>query len=153
MRNRLPMERVSMAVLTLAALTTLAPNVRAQSAPAPAVVDPNVIYACYIPTFGTVYRIKTSDTREKCASASHVMFSFNETGPQGPAGPQGPGPAGTGRSRRRDGSAGPSGTPRVRRGPPGPAATAPPLTSSPSWRMALPDRALSRSTCPQGRMS
>jgi hypothetical protein len=102
--------RMSMAGLALAALTALTPNVQAQSAPAPAVVDPNVIYACYIPTSGTVYRIKTSDTREQCASASHVMFSFNQTGPQGPAGPQGPqGVAGATGATGQQGPVGPAG--------------------------------------------
>jgi hypothetical protein len=114
MRNNVPTaRRASTAGLALAALAALAPNVRAQSAPAPAVADPNIIYACYIPTSGTVYRIKTSDTREQCASSSHVMFFFNETGPRGPQGPAGPagpvGPAGPTGATGPQGPAGPTG--------------------------------------------
>ena len=111
MRNSLPVGcRASTAGLVVVALAALAPNVQAQSAPAPAVVDPNIIYACYVPNSGTVYRIKTSDTREKCASSTHVMFSFNATGPQGPAGPQGAqGPAGPTGATGAQGPAGPTG--------------------------------------------
>lgn len=121
MRNLLPIgRRVSTAGLALAALAALVPNVQAQSAPVPAVVDPNIIYACYIPTSGTTYRIKTSDTREVCASTSHVMFFFNQTGPQGPQGPAGPagpvGPAGPTGATGPQGPAGPT-------GPQGPAGT------------------------------
>ena len=57
--------------------------------------DPNVLYACYVPNSGTVYRIRTTDTKQNCASATHVLFSFNQTGPQGPKGDKGdPGPQG-----------------------------------------------------------
>jgi hypothetical protein len=107
--------------LTLAATAVLASSALAQSAPAPAAAaaaDPNVIWACYVSTSGTVYRIKTTSTRETCTSPQHVMFSFNETGPQGPQGPAGPqgavGPAGV------QGPAGPTGA----TGPQGPAGSA-----------------------------
>lgn len=66
-----------------------------------------LMYACYVPMTGTVYRIKApgapSDcTKPKSSSANghseHIQFVFNATGPMGPAGPQGPqgevGPAG-----------------------------------------------------------
>lgn len=36
----------------------------------------NVMHACYVPASGTVYRIKTGDTKESCASDQHVAFSW-----------------------------------------------------------------------------
>lgn len=84
--------RALAAGLTLAAIAALARDARAQS-PDP-VPDPNVIWACFVPVSGTVYRIKTADTKESCSSPKHVMFSFNQTGPAGAQGPAGA--AGTG---------------------------------------------------------
>jgi hypothetical protein len=56
--------------------------------------DPEIIYACYVPASGTVYRIKTPGGPQACHD-SHTEFSWNAEGPQGPAGPEGPaGPAG-----------------------------------------------------------
>src|SRR3954452_11988420 len=53
------------------------------------------IYACYVPSSGTVYRIKAPGLKDDCNSPQHVQFSWNEAGTQGPAGPAGPtGPAG-----------------------------------------------------------
>ena len=44
-----------------------------------------------------MYRVRTQDTKENCASPKHVLFWFNQTGPEGPQGPPGPqGPAGEG---------------------------------------------------------
>src|SRR5262249_7238526 len=73
--------------------------------------DPNVLWACYVPQSGTVYRIKTANTKEICSSTQHVMFSFNQTGPQGPAGPQG-----TAGAAGAQGPAGPAGPPRPQGG-------------------------------------
>jgi hypothetical protein len=59
------------------------------------VTPPVIFWGCYVPTTGTVYRIKTADTREKCVAANHVEFFWNQVGPQGPQGLQGPaGPQG-----------------------------------------------------------
>jgi len=71
----------------LAALLALPAAAAAQTATA--TPDPNVIYACYVPSSGTVYRIRTTDTKQNCASTAHVLFSFNQTGPQGPKGDKG----------------------------------------------------------------
>jgi hypothetical protein len=125
MRYRLSLARRSAAIaLTAVAGAALASDVRAQSAPAPAAVDPNIIYMCYVPSSGTTYRIKTSDTREVCAASTHVMFYFNQTGPagpQGPAGPTGPqGPAGPTGATGATGPQGPAG-PVGPQGPTGPA--------------------------------
>jgi hypothetical protein len=80
----------------------------------PAPAAPVLIYACYVPQSGTVYRIREADTRENCASDQHVEFFWNEQGPEGPPGPPGPqGPAGPA------GAQGPAGPP----GPQGPAGT------------------------------
>ena len=109
--------RLLPAGLALAALAASAPALRAQTT----TPDPNVIYACYVPTSGTVYRIKTADTKENCSSSTHVMFFFNRTGPQGPAGPQGEtGPAGP---AGPTGPQGPAGSPGAQ-GPAGASATA-----------------------------
>lgn len=113
-----PTRRLLPAGLALAALAASAPAARAQ---APNPVDPNVIYACYVPTSGTVYRIKTADTKASCSSTTHVEFFFNVTGPQGPAGPAGPqGPAGPTGATGATGPAGPAG-PTGPQGPAGPA--------------------------------
>jgi len=50
---------------------------------------PALIYACYVPVSGTVYRIKETDVRQTCASPQHVEFNWNQQGPVGPQGPQG----------------------------------------------------------------
>ncbi|MFL5383998.1 MAG: tail fiber domain-containing protein [Longimicrobiaceae bacterium] len=72
-----------------------------------------VIYACYVPATGTVYRIKATGLDDSCKSQQHVQFSWNETGPQGPAGPAGPtgpqGPAGPTGATGPQGPAGPQG--------------------------------------------
>ena len=57
--------RALAAGLTLAALAS---GASAQTPPPP---DPNVIWACYVPLSGTVYRIKTTDTKETCSSPKH----------------------------------------------------------------------------------
>lgn len=103
------MRRVLPVGLALAALIAMAPDVQAQAP------DPNIIWACYVPLSGTVYRIKTTDTKQECASKSHVMFWFNQTGPQGPQGLQGP--AGAAGAPGETGATGPQ-------GPPGEGATA-----------------------------
>ena len=104
--------RALAAGLTLAAIAALAPDARAQT-PDP-VPDPNVLWACFVPMSGTVYRIKTADTKESCSSPKHVMFSFNQTGPAGPQGPAGPagaqGPAGPAGATGPQGPAGADGT-------------------------------------------
>lgn len=112
--------RLVPAALAIAALAATAPALRAQAAAS----DPNVIHACYVPTSGTVYRIRTPDTRPTCASSAHIEFFFNQTGPQGPAGPAGPqgetGPAGPAGPTGATGPAGPKG-PAGPTGPQGPA--------------------------------
>lgn len=37
-----------------------------------------VLYACYVPNTGTVYRIKTTNTSETCKSNVHVEFSWTD---------------------------------------------------------------------------
>lgn len=98
------------ALATVLTLTALASGARAQTPPPP---DPNVIWACYVPVSGTVYRIKSADTKEICSSPKHVMFSFNQTGPAGPQGPVGPagaqGPVGPAGATGPTGPQGPAG--------------------------------------------
>jgi len=50
---------------------------------------PTLIYACYVPISGTVYRIKETDLKPTCVSPQHVEFFWNQQGPPGLQGPQG----------------------------------------------------------------
>ena len=77
-------------------------------------------WACYVPNSGTVYRVRTTDTKETCASHQHVLFQWSGSGSGGvgPAGPQGPtgetgpaGPAGADGAQGPTGPAGPQGEP------------------------------------------
>lgn len=97
--------------LALAGVVALAPDTRAQT---PNAVDPNIIWACYVPNSGTMYRIRTENTKENCSGPNHVLFSFSQSGPQGPQGSVGPAGA-TG----LQGPAGPTG-PQGPAGPTGP---------------------------------
>ncbi|MFL5383997.1 MAG: tail fiber domain-containing protein [Longimicrobiaceae bacterium] len=81
-----------------------------------------VLYACYVPSTGTVYRIKTGGLDNSCKN-NHVEYRSTETGPQGPTGPAGPtgatgpqGPAGPTGATGPQGPAGPTGA----TGPQGP---------------------------------
>jgi hypothetical protein len=134
--------------LALVALAVVAPSARAQS---PDPTDPNVIWACYVPMSGTVYRIKTSDTKEACASPKHVMFWFNQTGPEGPQGPIGPagpqGPAGPAGPTGPVGPAGPAGP----TGPEGPAGGLSGYEIVHSFRLVTPGPVSHRATCPPGK--
>ena len=71
---------------------------------------PVIFYGCYVPTTGTVYRIKTTDKRETCVAPNHVEFFWNQVGPQGPQGPAGPaGPTGATGAPGATGATGPAG--------------------------------------------
>ena len=66
------------------AVMMLAPvRVSAQSTPA-------VLYGCYVPASGTVYRIKADGLPAECRSKNHVQFTWSLQGPPGPQGPAGP---------------------------------------------------------------
>lgn len=89
--------------------------------------DPEVIYACYVPGSGSLYRIKADDPTETCKSPNHVELHWNVVGPQGPVGPAGPqgpvgpvGPQGPQGPQGAPGSAGPAGA----SGPQGPTGSA-----------------------------
>ncbi|MCC6430438.1 MAG: collagen-like protein [Gemmatimonadaceae bacterium] len=90
--------------------------------------DDDIVVACYVPRSGTMYRIGTDDTRDRCASREHVRFSFSTTGPSGPTGPTGAAgavsPIGPQGPVGATGPIGPSGTqgPAGVAGPQGPAA-------------------------------
>ena len=86
--------------------------------------SPELMYACYVPLTGTVYRIKTNGTPAECTKPKansdrhqdHIQFVFNATGPMGPAGLQGPqgevgpaGPAGAVGAEGPKGDVGPAG--------------------------------------------
>lgn len=48
----------------------------------------NTFCACFVPSSGTTYRIKTADTKPKCES-KHGEFSWKDVGASAPQGPQG----------------------------------------------------------------
>ena len=79
--------------------------------------EPHVLYACYVPTTGTVYRIKETDLRQKCTSDKHIEFSWNQQGEKGDKGDPGdqgePGPAGPVGPAGPEGPAGPAGISRI----------------------------------------
>lgn len=79
-------------------------------------------WACYVPNSGTVYRVRTVDTKETCASHVHILFQLGGgEGSVGPTGPQGPmGPAGEAGPMGPTGPQGPAG-PQGEIGPMGPA--------------------------------
>lgn len=54
------------------------------AASAQAAADP--LYACYVPSSGTVYRIRTTNAPPACVDPTHVAFSWNTAGPKGDAG-------------------------------------------------------------------
>lgn len=111
-----------LAAFSAVALVALSAPLAAQTTTGSA----ELMYACYVPMTGTVYRIKAPGapaecTRPKSTNAKshqeHIEFVFNATGPMGPAGPQGPqgevGPTGAA------GAVGPAG-PKGDVGPAGP---------------------------------
>jgi hypothetical protein len=43
-----------------------------------AAADPTIFYACFVPSSGTVYRIKLPGLRDECAAPSHTEFSWTD---------------------------------------------------------------------------
>lgn len=80
--------RLMTVAIALALLTSSAAQAQTQATSTASITD-GVIYACYVPKTGTVYRINVSGSPTKCA-ANHVSFSWNITGPEGPEGPAAP---------------------------------------------------------------
>jgi hypothetical protein len=85
------------AVLGTAMLAGSAEDAEAQ-------VEAEVIYACYIPGSGVVYRVagdgaplaatskkskKGKSAKDGCKSGKHVLFSWNSVGPEGDPGARG----------------------------------------------------------------
>jgi trimeric autotransporter adhesin len=62
------------------AATALLLALSAQPAAAQANELPALIHACYVPNTGSIYRIKTEDTKENCSSPKHVEFSWSQEG-------------------------------------------------------------------------
>lgn len=48
-----------------------------------------IIHACFVPSSGTIYRIKFADPAETCKAPQHVEFQWNIQGPTGSAGADG----------------------------------------------------------------
>ncbi|MDF2771977.1 MAG: hypothetical protein K0S86_1471 [Geminicoccaceae bacterium] len=72
-RTHLPAASQLFATLAVIALSTaLTPAVSS------AQTEAKVYYACYVPGSGTVYRIKETNTPQKCQSGSHVEFSWTD---------------------------------------------------------------------------
>src|SRR5687768_16563160 len=87
--------------------------VKAQDAP-PATDNPE-LFACWVPSSGTIYRIRLTGLAQSCLATNHVQFSWRENnltvvGPVGPAGAEGPaGPQGLQGPRGAAGPMGPEG--------------------------------------------
>jgi hypothetical protein len=119
-RASVPRRAAALAACAIGAALLAPVEVAAQDGQgAPTVQDlPKILYACYVPQSGTVYRIRETDLRQECSAALHIMFSWNQQGPPGPQGEPGPtGPAGPTGATGPEGPAGPTGA----TGPTGPA--------------------------------
>jgi hypothetical protein len=68
-----PALRPLLAALALAGASALLPRVAAAQAD-------SVIHACYVPTTGSIYRIKTADTPSACTKTGHVAFDWRRNG-------------------------------------------------------------------------
>jgi hypothetical protein len=69
--------RLSLIVAVIALVA--APPASAQEAPlSTSAGTPKVLYACYVPASGTVYRIKEPGMPQQCNGASHVEFSWTD---------------------------------------------------------------------------
>ena len=126
-RGLTPATAIVAAVSALALIMSVSSPLAAQTTTS---TDP-VLYACYVPLTGTVYRIKTVGAPEACTQPKgknngaghqdHVEFAFNSSSAIGPMGPMGPaGPAGP---QGEVGPMGPAG-PQGEVGPMGPAGAA-----------------------------
>lgn len=74
------------------AAMALAAGAAAAQDPPPSPPEPQVLYACYVPSAGVVYRIREAGLPTECRSPAHTLFSWNQTGPAGA--PGAPGAAG-----------------------------------------------------------
>lgn len=89
--------RGALGAIALVAIAAATPGAaRAQQATtATAPAQPDTIWACYVPTSGTMYRIKVADTKDDCVGNA-IAFSWNakgikgDKGDKGDTGPQGP---------------------------------------------------------------
>ena len=61
-----------------AALATLAAAAAPAALRAQTQTAPKVLYACYVPSSGTIYRIKEADLKQECAKSTHVQFSWTD---------------------------------------------------------------------------
>jgi hypothetical protein len=108
-------------LLTVATVTITGAPVHAAVPRLTTAKKTDVIYACYVPGSGALYRIKAIDPTETCKSPNHIPLEWLVNGPQGAQGPQGAvGPQGP------VGPVGPIG-PAGAQGPIGPIGAAGPL--------------------------
>lgn len=99
-----PLFRAASHAVVLGIVLALPETIHAQQAAPAAVADTGRISACFVPTSGTMYRIKVADTKPACVGNA-IEFSWNvqgikgDKGDKGDIGAQGPaGPGGTGSS-------------------------------------------------------
>ena len=69
-------------LLTVATLTLTGASADAAVTRLAIAADPDVIYACYVPGSGTLYRIKATDPTETCKSQDHIPLQWFVNGPQ-----------------------------------------------------------------------
>lgn len=61
----------------LAIPAAAAPAVAPAQSPSPT----KVLFACYVPSSGTVYRIREPELKQECTKSSHVPFSWTDGAP------------------------------------------------------------------------
>ncbi|MBA4156964.1 MAG: collagen-like protein [Gemmatimonadetes bacterium] len=76
-------------LLALACLLPQRAEAQMQASEVAVSSTPALVYACYVPTTGTIYRIKETDVKQNCTSNKHVEFSWNQQGIQGEKGDKG----------------------------------------------------------------
>src|SRR5688572_19286409 len=132
-RSEADMKAKLLGSILSAALLALPASLQAQNGS-----GSEILWACYVPGSGTVYRVGVAGGKSECNSQNHILFSWNAkgpagaTGPTGPAGPTGPtGPTGPAGATGAVGPTGPSGLtgPTGPAGPTGP--VGPPGTTGP----------------------
>ena len=74
MSRLLIIHRAAVVLAAVAAATAAAPAALRAQAP----TAPKVFYACYVPSSGTIYRIREVDLKQECAKTTHVQFSWTD---------------------------------------------------------------------------
>lgn len=69
---------VALGAVTVTVVLQFAVAQAASPSASRAIAASTIFHACYVPSSGTVYRIKAPGLREDCTSTSHVQFSWTD---------------------------------------------------------------------------